>query len=189
MTMEAMSRDAWLIAVRGSLATVFGFALLVPGLTFPTVVVLFGAYAVLDGLWATASVLYTTRWQVASLAVIAQALVSLALGTIALTWPMVPREVVDLVAGWGVLTGTLEVVAAAAIPRERASSWLLGTAGVTSLFLAILIQTLPDADVARIVYVIAGYAIVFGIVVMLAARSFRREFLVRRTGWSRPRAA
>ncbi len=44
---------------------------------------------------------------------------------------------------------------------------------------AILIQMLPGADVARAVYVIAGYAIVFGVVVMLAARAFRREYITR----------
>ena len=80
---------------------------------------------------------------------IAEGLVSLALGLVALTWPMVPRDVIQLVAGWGVMPDMLEIVAAAAIPRERVASWLLGTAGVTSLFLAILIQILPGADVAR----------------------------------------
>lgn len=179
MTTEALARNAWMMTVRGSLAILFGFALLMPGMTLPTAVVLFGAYAILDGLWAMASVLGTARRAIGSLAVTAEGLVSLTLGIVALTWLMVPREVVQLVAGWGVLTGIFEIVAGAAIPRERVTSWLLGTAGVTSLFLAILIQMLPAADVAHAIYVIAGYAIVFGAVIMLAARSFRREYLMR----------
>jgi uncharacterized membrane protein HdeD (DUF308 family) len=189
MTMHALARNAWMIAVRGSLAILFGFALLMPGVTFGVAVVLFGVYAILDGAWAMTSVLWAARPAIGSLAVIAEGLVSVALGLVALTWPMVPRDVVYLVAGWGVMTGLLEITAAAAIPRERAASWLLGTAGVTSLFLAILIQMLTGADVARAVYVIAGYAIVFGTVVILTAYSFRREYLTRSVVRPRQRAA
>jgi uncharacterized membrane protein HdeD (DUF308 family) len=188
MTTEALARNAWMMAVRGSLAILFGFVLLMPGVTISIAVVLFSVYAILDGVWAMASMLPAARPAIGSVAVIAEGLVSVVLGTVALTWAMVPRDVVHLVAGWGVMTGILEIIAAASIPRERAASWLLGTAGVTSVFLAILIQLLPGADVAEAVYVIAGYAIVFGTVVMLAARSFRREYLLRPVA-RRPRAA
>jgi uncharacterized membrane protein HdeD (DUF308 family) len=187
--MEALARNAWMMAIRGSLAILFGFALLMPGVTLPIAVLLFGAYAMVDGVWTMSSVLWTVRPAIGSLAMIAEGLVSLAIGMVALTWPMVPRDVIHLVAGWGVMTGMLEIVAAAAIPRERVASWLLGTAGVTSLFLAILIQMLPGADVARVVYVVAGYAIVFGVVVMLAARAFRREYLRRPSLGAHQRAA
>src|SRR5215468_8389234 len=179
MTVQALARNAWMIAVRGSLAILFGLALLMPGMTFGVAVVAFGVYAIVDGGWAILSVLWATRPGLGSLAVIAEGLVSVALGMIALTWPMVPRDVVHLVAGWGVMTGILEITAAASMTRERVASWLLGTAGVTSLFLALLIQMLTAADVARAVYVIAGYAIVFGMVVILAAQSFRREHSLR----------
>lgn len=179
MPMEALARNAWMMAIRGGLAILFGFALLMPGVTFGMAVVLFGAYAILDGVWAIASVFRAARPAIGSLAVTAEGLVSVALGMVALTWPMVPRDVIHLVAGWGMMTGILEITGAAAIPRERVASWLLGTAGVTSLFLAILIQMMTGADVARAVYVIAGYAIAFGVVVILAAYSFRREYLMR----------
>ena len=179
MTIEALARNAWMIAIRGGLAIVFGFALLMPGVTFGAAVALFGVYAIVDGAWAMTSAFWVARPVIGSLAVIAQGFVSVMLGMVALTWPMVPRDFVYLVAGWGVMTGLLEITAAAAIPRERVASWLLGTAGVTSLVLAILIQMLTAADVERVVYMIAGYAIVFGIVVILAAYSFRREVLAR----------
>src|SRR5215468_4185719 len=141
MTMEALARNAWMIAIRGGLVILFGFALLMPGVSFGAAVVLFGVYAIVDGAWAMTSAFWAARPMIGSLAVIVEGFVSVMLGLVA--------------------------------------SWLLGTAGVTSLFLAILIQMLTAADVARAVYVIAGYAIVFGIVVILAAYSFRREFRMR----------
>lgn len=189
MTIEALARNVWMIAIRGGLAILFGFALLMPGVSFGAAVVLFGVYAIVDGAWAMTSAFWAARPMIGSLAVIAEGFVSVMLGLVALTWPMVPRDVIYLVAGWGVLTGILEIAAAAAIQREQVASWLLGTAGVTSLFLAVLVQMLTGADVARAVYVIAGYAIVFGVVIILAAQSFRREYLTRSTVRPRQRAA
>jgi uncharacterized membrane protein HdeD (DUF308 family) len=174
--LQALKRNWWMIAARGGLAILFGLTLFVPDVTLSMVVVLFGAYAILDGLWAVASVMWTSRRSGGALAVTAEGLVSVALGVLALSWPMVPREFIRLVAEWGVLTGILEIVAAAAIPRERASRWLLGTAGVCSVFLAILVQMMPDADVTRAIYLIGAYAIAFGIVVTLAARRFRGDY-------------
>ena len=189
MTMETLARHAWMMTVRGGFAILFGLALAVPGVGLPVAVVLFGVYAIVDGVWTLTSVVLTERRAIGSLAVIAEGLVSFGLGTLALMWPIVPRELIHLVAGWGVLTGLLEIIAAAAIPRERVGAWLLGTAGVSSLFLAILIEILSAADVARVVHVMAAYAIVFGVAVMLAARSFRREYRMRSITPLRQRAA
>jgi len=189
MTMETLARNAWMMAVRGGLAILFGLALSVPGVGLPVAVLLFGVYAIVDGLWTLTSLFLTERRAIGSLAVIAGGLVSFTLGTLALMWPVVPRELIHLVAGWGALTGILEIIGAAAIPRERVGSWLLGTAGVSSLFLAILIEMLPAADVAGMVHVMAGYAIVFGAAVMLAARSFSREYRMRSVARLRQRAA
>ena len=73
------------------------------------------------------------------------------------------------------LTGLLELIAAGAVPRETNAHWLWGTAGVFSLFLAILLQLVPNADVTRGASVIAVYAVLFGVVVITAAYRFRRE--------------
>ena len=189
MTMEALARNAWMMVSRGGLAILFGLALSVPGVGLPMAVVLFGVYAVVDGLWSLISLLLTARLAIGALAVGAQGLVSFTLGTLALMWPMVPPDVVHLVAGWGVVTGILEIIAAAAIPRERVGSWLLGTAGVSSVFLAILIRILPAADASGVVHIMAGYAIAFGAAIILAARSFRREYRLRSIAPMRQRVA
>ena len=101
--------------------------------------------------------------------------VSVALGLLALLWPFVPRGVIYVLAGWGLITGVLELVAAVRLPREGAGHWLLGTAGLSSLFLAGLILLLPRADSDVVVRVIGTYAQVFGSVLLLAALGFARR--------------
>jgi uncharacterized membrane protein HdeD (DUF308 family) len=171
----ALARNWWMIGIRGGLALVFGVTLLAwPSIPLPWAVVLFGVYATLDGLWAIGSTIRLARRFVV-LPLVLEGLASLVFGFMALAWPFVSREFLHLVTAWGVLTGLLELIAAGSVPREANAHWLWGTAGVFSLFLAILIQLVPDAEVARGASVIGVYAVLFGVVVIAAAYRFRHE--------------
>ena len=101
--------------------------------------------------------------------------VSIALGVVALAWPFVPRSFIYMIAAWGVITGVLELAAAIRLPVGKAGYWLLGTAGLSSLFLALLLLILPHADDGFVVRVMAAYAQVFGIVILFAAILFARD--------------
>lgn len=173
MTLNTLARNSWMIMIRGVLAMLFGVVLwLWPEMTLATVVGLFGAYAILDGLWAIASTMSVSS-RLVVLPLLLEGLASVAFGVIALTWPHVSREFIRLVAGWGIITGLFELVAAGGLPRETNAHWFWGTAGVFSLFLAILILLLPDAQLARAVQAIGAYAVFFGAVVVGTAYRFR----------------
>jgi uncharacterized membrane protein HdeD (DUF308 family) len=77
--------------------------------------------------------------------------------------------------GLGIATGVLEILAAVYLPPEGAGRWLLATGGFFSLFLAFLVLLLPHAYVDSVVHVIAAYAELFGVVVLLAAIGFARK--------------
>jgi uncharacterized membrane protein HdeD (DUF308 family) len=64
------------------------------------------------------------------------------------------------------------VLAALALPRRDPQHWLLVTAGVSSLFLAVLVLGPPLADVENIVRVLIAYAFVFGVAMLVAASGF-----------------
>jgi uncharacterized membrane protein HdeD (DUF308 family) len=186
MRMAALVRNWWMMAGRGGLAIAFGLAILLwPNVTLPVVVVLFGAYAILDGAWALAAATWASgpldAWPVAL-----EGGVSIVLGVIALLSPWVPRDLVYVIAIWGVLTGALELLTAAGLPRDAVGYWLLATGGVSSLFLAVLVLLIPHADTDAVVRIIAAYAEVFGVVVLLASVHFTRGApAVRRPAASR----
>lgn len=176
MTLTALVHNWWMMAIRGVLAVALGIALTVwPGLTLSNVVLFFGFYAMLDGAWSIAAGVRVSTRLLDAWPVVLEGVVSLILGATAVVWPFVPRGFVNLLAAWGVITGVLEIAAAVRLPRTSASHWLLGTAGVSSLFLAVVVALLPYADERIIARTIAVYAEVFGVVLFLAALYFPRE--------------
>lgn len=153
MRMAALVRNWWMMAARGVFAMAFGAVLsLWPSVTLPVVVVLFAAYAVLDGAWAIGAAVWAAergrRWD---------------------AWPVA----LYVVAFWGLVTGGLELLTALAVPRHRALHWIMGTAAAASLFLAALVMLVPLADAASGVALIAAYAIISGVLMISAAVRFR----------------
>jgi uncharacterized membrane protein HdeD (DUF308 family) len=174
LVLTTLGQNWWMVGARGLLAILFGLAVLLqPGVTLNLLVATFGVYAVLDGAWAIASALWVSRISYAMWPVLFEGAVSLGVGWLALGWPLVPRDAVRAIAVWGLLTGVLELVAAARLPRRSAGSWLLLTGGVFSLFLAVLILMLPHAVEPSVAWAIGIYALFFGALLMATAVSLR----------------
>jgi uncharacterized membrane protein HdeD (DUF308 family) len=175
VNVETLAHNWWMMAVRGGLAIAFGLAVMLwPAVTLPVVVTLFGCYALADGAWTVAAASRASRRLFDAWPVLFEGVVSVGLGLLSLLWPFVPRQFVSVLAGWGIVTGVLELLAAAYLP-EGAGRWLLLTAGGSSLFLAFLLLLLPHADLARMVHVIAAYAVAFGVVLLLTALRFAQR--------------
>ena len=173
MEVQTLVRNWWMVATRGLLAIMFGLAVLLwSDVNLSIVVVLFGVYALLDGMWALASATRVARY-VDSWPVAIEGLASIALGAVALDLPFVSRQLIYVVSLWGIATGVLEIITALRLPRELAARWLWATAGVTSVFLGGLILMLPHADGEGVIGLIGGYALLFGVLVSAAAMRFR----------------
>jgi uncharacterized membrane protein HdeD (DUF308 family) len=184
MNLATLARDAWMIAVRGGLAIAFGLSVLLwPEITLSLVVILFGIYAVLDGAWTISAGLRAAAGRRGAWPVVLEGVVSLGLGTLAIARPFAAGRFVVLLAGWGLATGLLELLAALYLPRQGAGHWLLATGGLSSLFLAALILFVARADLVPYAWIIAAWGLVFGTVMLLAAIHFRRG--VRRDAYAR----
>jgi len=180
MNLTSLVRNWWMMAIRGVLAIAFGVSIVVwPSVTLSIVVLLFSVYAILDGAWTISAGTRTSTRAFDAWPLLLEGAVSVGLGLVALAWPFVPRQFVYVLAAWGLITGVLELVAAIRLPRSAAGHWLLGTAGVSSLFLAALALLLLHADDDFIMRVMAAYALVFGTVLLLAAIFFPGEALSR----------
>lgn len=172
--LDPLVKNWRMMAGRGVLAMLLGICMMlwrVP--TFEAVILPFAVYALADGILAIASAFRAAGARMAGWPIVIEGVVSVALGTLALVWPFLTHRAITVIATWGVLTGIFEIVAAIRLPRELAAHWLVGTGGVSSVFLAFLVLGLPHAGSDRVALILAAYAMVFGLVILLAALRFR----------------
>jgi uncharacterized membrane protein HdeD (DUF308 family) len=158
------------LAVRAILGLVFGtLAIGWPRIELGEFILLFGAYIVLDGLASLAAGLSgetaAERW-----GFFAEGAVSCVLGVVAIVQPFIPVVLVYVAAAWGVITGILEIVIAAHLRASARSEWMLSLAGISSIFLGMLLMTVPAAGSAGVIPVIAAYAFTFSLLMFLASR-------------------
>lgn len=162
---HALARNWWLLLLRGVISIAFGIvALFWPGATLLSLVFLWGAYAVVDGifsLWAaiTGSVgEKTSRWWLALLGI-----VSIAAGVIAWVWPAKTALVLlILIAIWAMATGMMQIWGAIKLRKEIEGEWLLGLSGSLAILLGIVLLLQPAAGALTVVWVLGGFAIVMG---------------------------
>jgi len=174
--MDALVRNWWMIAVRGVLAIVFGLSILFwPNVQLGIVVILFGTYAILDGVWAFVAAVRASERRFGAWPVALEGVASVAIGLLAIVSPFVPRGFVSLIALWGIVTGAMELVAAARVPRDAAGHWWLATGGASSVFLAVGIVILRHAELVEVAMLLAIYAILFGVFLSGAALCFRKS--------------
>jgi uncharacterized membrane protein HdeD (DUF308 family) len=170
---RSLSQNWWLVLLRGVLAILFGILAFVwPEITLLTLVVMFGVYAIVDGLVAVWTGLSRTkdspRWWI----FLVEGLISIGAGVIALIWPgLATLVLIYMIASWAVITGVLEIVAAIRLRNEITNEWMLGLGGLISIALGVLLFLQPLAGGLAIIWIIAAYAIIFG--VLLVVLGFR----------------
>ena len=124
-----LTRKWWLLALRGMVAVLFGLAALVwPGATLTALVLLFGAYALVDGLLALIVSLLDRHEFDHGWVLLFKGLAGIATGVLTLLWPGVTAQaLLYLIAAWAILTGAFEVVAAVdlrnMVEGERQLAW------------------------------------------------------------------
>jgi len=174
--MTNMTRNWWLVVVRGLLSILFGLiAFFWPGLTLLLLILTFGVYAIVDGVFAMLSGLvsskYSSRWWVFLL----EGIVSVAAGVIALMRPGLTGFVlVALIAIWAILTGAFEIGAAIRLRREITNEWMLALGGFISIVLGVLLLLQPAAGGLIITLMIGAYALMFGILLVLLGFRLRK---------------
>lgn len=169
------------VVLRGVVAVLFGvMAVASPGITLAALVIAWGAYALADGIFALVA-----AWQVRDegrpfWALIVVGLLGIAAGVVTFMWPgMTALALLMFIAAWAFVMGIFQIVAAIRLRKVIEGEWLLGLSGVVSVLFGALMAMYPGAGALAMLAVIAGYAIVFG--VLLIVLGFRLKSLGTRT--------
>ena len=165
----------WVLAVRGLAAIIFGIlALFAPGITFAMLVMFFGAFALVDGVFTLIAAIRRSsgeQWWVLLL----QAIAGIAFGIIALAAPIATAiALIFLIAAWCIVTGVLEVLVAIRLRKEIEGEWLLAASGVLSILLGIALAVLPGPGLVAITWMIGAYAIAVGVILITLGFKLRK---------------
>jgi uncharacterized membrane protein HdeD (DUF308 family) len=176
---DTLTRNWWVVLIRGVAGVLFGIAtFFAPGVSLAVLVLLFGAYALIDGVLAVISAVrrrgVSDRWWMLLL----EGLVGIAAGIVTLVWPGITAlALLYVIAAWALLTGAFEIAAAIRLRKIITGEWLLVLSGIASIGLGILLMIFPGPGALVMVLWIGAYAFVFGI--LLIALSLRLRSLGR----------
>src|SRR2546423_1284819 len=88
MMVFILARNWWMLTLRGVLAVLFGIAAFAwPGITLGALVLLYGAYALVDGVFAIAAALVGETGGLPWWAMLVEGLFGIAAGVLAFAWP------------------------------------------------------------------------------------------------------
>jgi uncharacterized membrane protein HdeD (DUF308 family) len=176
---------AWFL-VRGVIALLLGLiALFAPGVTVFAFALVFAAFSFADGVTQLiAGIRGATHKSQLYGSLIFGGIIGIAIGVLFVISPIVSTAVytlmlVILIAFWALVTGALEVAAAARLRRAISGERLLGLSGVLSILLGLALLALvlaePGLTMLSIGWLIAFYAFASGIVLIVLAFRLRRQ--------------
>jgi uncharacterized membrane protein HdeD (DUF308 family) len=180
----ALTRNWWAIFARGVAAILFGiFAIIVPGALLVTLVFLFAAYLLVDGVFAIVAAIRAIqkheRWSL----LLTEGVFNLLLAAVILLLPAgAILTFVLLTAAWAVITGGLMIGIAIRLGQEH-GRWWVAIGGVISILWGVLLAITPLLGALALTWWFAVYAIAFGAFLFVAAFRLRRQQLLPADTW------
>jgi uncharacterized membrane protein HdeD (DUF308 family) len=171
---STLAKNWWAFAIRGLLGILFGLIAFVwPGVTMLSLVIVFAAYAVTDGVFAIIAAVraatHRERWTFFLL----EGIVGIIAGVLAFLWPGLTVIVfVTLVAFWALLSGGLMLAAAFRLDAHH-GRWWFALGGVASIVYGALLLIAPRIGALVLTWWIGAYALVFGAAMLVGAFRLR----------------
>ena len=165
MIIEALKRYWWVPVIRGISGIVFGIiAFAYPGIALATLVLLFGAWMLIDGVFrvvgATAGRASDPDWGFHLII----GILGIVVGILTFRAPRITAlALIIYVAAWALMIGAAEIALAVKLRREIKGEWFLILMGLASIVFAVLLLWNPGPGALALLWLIASYAIVFGV--------------------------
>lgn len=165
------SRNWWVLLLRGLCAIIFGVMVWVqPRISLALLVLLFGAYALVDGILGGWSAIKERKehehWWVLFL----WGLTGIGVGVVTFFAPGVTAlALLFYIAIWAIATGVLEIVAAISLRNQTTGKSLLILGGLVSVVFGAILMVHPGAGALALLWLIGAYAVVFGILLVILA--------------------
>jgi uncharacterized membrane protein HdeD (DUF308 family) len=177
---EAMSavlaENWWAMALRGVVGILFGIvAFLLPAATILSVVLVFSAYMLVDGLFAIVAGIRAARRHERWGLLILEGVVNIAAAVVAVFLPGITvLAFVLLMAAWALLSGGLMLGSAFKLKQDH-GRWWLALSGVASIIFGVLLVIAPLVGALVLTWWVGAYALVFGAALLVLAFKLRMK--------------
>jgi uncharacterized membrane protein HdeD (DUF308 family) len=169
----------WTMVFRGIVAILFAVLAFAwprawPGETLRILMLLFGGYALLDGVCMLIAAMggqprRHNRWLLAL-----EGIVGIALGIVVLRAPVASAVVLlYYMSIWAVALGFLRIAEAILLRKEISGEMWLALSGVVAILFAVSLMVRPQMGAVALIWLIAGYALVTGIFEVLLGIELR----------------
>jgi uncharacterized membrane protein HdeD (DUF308 family) len=165
MLLETLKRHWWVPVLRGVCAIIFGImAFAYPGLTVAVLVLLFGAWVLVDGIFRVIGAIGDRAsdpdwgWHLVI------GILGIVIGLLTFHAPAITAlALVIYIAAWALMIGATEIIAAIKLRHEIKGEWFLILMGIVSIIFAIMLLWNPLPGALALVWLIGSYAILFGV--------------------------
>ncbi|HUX34313.1 MAG TPA: HdeD family acid-resistance protein [Gemmatimonadaceae bacterium] len=170
---EMLTRNWGWVVLRGVVAIMFGaLTLLRPEITLAMLLLLFGAYALVDGAFMAVSAIANRHDQPRWGTLLLGGLLGMAVGIATFMVPgLTAFTLVMLIAAWAIVMGLTEIVAAVRLRKVITGEWMFIIAGVLAVVFGVVVFAAPITGALAVAMWIGIYALVSGVV--LVALGFR----------------
>jgi len=175
--LHALAKAWWLVLLRGIAGIVFGvLAFMWPGLTLITLVLFYGAYALVDGVLALIAAFTGGTKPVPTWWLVVVGLLGIVAGLVTFLYPGITALVlIFFIGGWSIAHGVFEIVGAIKLRKEIDNEWWLILAGALSVIFGLIVLVAPGAGALALIWVIAAYSIVFGVLLVGLSLRLRKH--------------
>jgi uncharacterized membrane protein HdeD (DUF308 family) len=161
---ELARHNWWMIAIRGAIAVIFGIlALIWPGLTVLTLVIFFGAFAIVDGVFAIGTAIRHAERRTEWCPSLVEGLIGIIFGLIAFIWPgLTALGLLYVIGAWAIITGITEIASAVRLRAVISNEWFMGLTGTLSIVWGVILFIFPGSGAIALAWVIGIFAIIYG---------------------------
>jgi len=154
------------LLIRGIIAVLFGlFALFMPGTTLHTFILVFGGFAILDGIISIISSLTKIKEEHNWWYLLMQGVLSMLIGGLVIRAPFLTEILVVIyIAIWMIAIGALEIVTAVRLHKMIKGELWYVLSGVISILAGVIILYNPTGGLWTLTWLIGINAVLFGII-------------------------
>jgi uncharacterized membrane protein HdeD (DUF308 family) len=175
LMIDVLRRNWWMPALRGLIAVIFGIlAIIWPGLTVLTLIIFFGAFAIVDGVFAIGTAIWRAEQRMEWWPLLAEGILGIIIGIIAFVWPsLTALGLLYVIGAWAIITGAVEIVAALRLRAMIPNEWFLIVSGALSVLWGLILFIFPGTGAIALVWLIGIFAIIYGVALIAFAMRVR----------------